>query len=69
MKDEKIYEKVCSLLSAEDTYGKMMSDFDSICAKVGVGRVRMNNILYERLGMSGDDILMAFRYGKARITY
>lgn len=69
MKDEMIYEKVCSLLSAEDTYGNGMADFDSICAAVGVGKVRMNNILYERLGMSGDDILMAFRYGNARITY
>lgn len=69
MNYEMIYEKVCRLLSAEDAYGNGMADFDSICAAVGVGRVRMNNILYERLGMSGDDILIAFCKGKANVPH
>lgn len=69
MKEEIIYEKVCRRLFIEGDSCASKTDFTAICAEVGVGLVKANNILYRRLGMSGDDILMAFRNGKADVPH
>ena len=63
MKMEKIYEKVCGILSTGRVYRRRHADFDEICSEAGIGRVKMDNLLYERFGMSGIDILEAFRKG------
>lgn len=63
MKKEMIYAKVCGLLSSGKIYRKANANFNDICADAGVKRVGMDNLLYERFGMSGSDMLMAFRRG------
>ena len=69
MNDEKIFEKVCRILSIEEVFSSRTADFASVCKEVGVGCVKMNNILYERMGLSGNDILTAFRNGNAEVSH
>ena len=63
MKTETIYEKICGILSTGRVYRNRNVDFDEICSDAGVCRVMMDNLLYERFGMSGSDMLEAFRRG------
>ena len=61
MKSEKCFEKVCELLSQSKLYRSRNVGFDNICVEAGVARVEMDNLLYERFGMSGSDMLDEFR--------
>jgi hypothetical protein len=61
MKMENIYEKVCRVLAAGGFCRNTETRFEDICEEAGVGRVTMDNLLYERFGMSGCDMLRAFR--------
>ena len=61
MKSEKKFDKVCELLSQSQLYRSRNVGFDNICVEAGVARVEMDNLLYERFGMSGSDMLDEFR--------
>lgn len=63
MENEKLYEKICGLLLSRRIYRSRKTDFDEICSEEGIRRVKMDNLLYERFGMSGSDVLAAFRKG------
>lgn len=67
MRIEKIYEKVCGILSERKVFRSRRTDFGKICHENGAARVEIDNLLYERLGMSGEDILEAFREGKVDV--
>jgi len=61
MKREIMFEKVCELLAQGKIYRSRNVGFDNICVEAGVARVEMDNLLYERFGMSGSDMLDEFR--------
>ena len=57
MKKEKNYGKIWEAISR----GMMLSDkkisFECLCKESGVDRVEADNTFYERLGMSGEDVI------------
>lgn len=64
MRTEEIYEKVCGLLADSKVLLDGSVGFDDICAAAGADRSEIDNLLYERFGMSGEEILHSFRQGK-----
>lgn len=42
-------------------------EFTGLCEKVGASPERMCNMLYERLGMSGDEVLEALVRGNMQV--
>jgi len=63
MKDD-VYERVCGILADRETLRNGNRSFEDICSEAGAVRVDVDNLLYERLGMSGEELLEAFRRGK-----
>lgn len=64
MQTELIYEKVCGLLMNGKRIRCRQTDFEKICEESGISRMTMDNIFYERLGLSGEEVLMHLRHGK-----
>ena len=60
MKKETIYAMIWEKISN----GKLLPDgkttFERICKESGAGRVEADNLFYEKLGMSGDDVMLHF---------
>ena len=66
-KAEADFEKLCHTLVEGKNFRRKGADFRELCATLGSGRVEMENMLYECVGMSGDDVLTCLRRKKSRI--
>ena len=64
--DTDFYE-VCSRMLQDKRTWKA-NDFHDICSSFRTGEVVLDNMLYECVGMSGDDVLARLRSGKPQIT-
>lgn len=60
---EKCYESLCRLMNDGRVIRSRTTDFASLCRSVGADEDEVSNMLYRDFGMSGDDILEAFRAG------
>ena len=61
------FEKLCQTLTEGKEFRRKGSDFRELCAAFGSARVEMENMLYECVGMSGDDVLTGLRRRKTMI--
>ena len=64
MKADRSFEKTCRLLADRKVIRDRKTGFEDICLMAGVDRMTIDNIFYERLGMSGEDVLNSFRMAK-----
>ena len=55
------YAVFWDLLDRERIYLDQSLDFSTVCDYIGIARERLDNLLYEEIGMSGQDILAHFR--------
>ena len=62
------FEKLCHTLTDGKGFRRKGTDFRELCAAFGAGRVEMENMLYECVGMSGDDVLTGLRRKKSMIS-
>lgn len=62
------FDKICSRLVEEKVRRKRMDDFYKICSSFKTGGRHLDNMVYECVGMSGDDLLVSFRSRKPQIT-
>lgn len=67
MKKEMFFERLCSILSDRKVFRSKAACFEDICREIGADRVTMDNLFYERFGMSGDEIMSGFRVGKVKV--
>ncbi len=62
------FDRICSRLVEEKVRRKRMDDFYNICSSFKTGGRHLDNMVYECVGMSGDDLLVSFRSRKPQIT-
>ena len=62
------FERLCRALTEERKFRRKGADFRELCAVFSAGRVEMENMLYDCVGMSGDDVLEGLRRKKSRIV-
>lgn len=63
---EKCYESLCRLMNDGRVIRSRTADFSSLCRSVGADETGLSNMLYREFGMSGDEILEAFRTGHVK---
>jgi hypothetical protein len=63
------FEKLCQMMTEGKAFRRKGEDFRKLCSVFSTGRVTMENMLYDCVGMSGDDVLAGLRRKKSRISY
>lgn len=58
------FDKLCRFLTEEKSFRRKVEAFPELCKMSGVNRAMMENMFYECLGMSGEDVLTALRRKK-----
>ena len=61
------FAELCRILTEEKRFRRKVAAFPELCAMSGSNRVEMDNMFYEHLGMSGDDVLQVLRRKKGSI--
>lgn len=51
------FERICNLFVNDRKYRKRGWDFGQVCSSFKTGRVTLDNMIYDVVGMSGDDVL------------
>ncbi|MBQ8421162.1 MAG: hypothetical protein IJX11_02760 [Bacteroidales bacterium] len=64
---EKKFEELCTIMTDEKLRYMYDVEFEGLCERIGASPERMENILYERFGMSGDELLEALINGNMQI--
>lgn len=59
MRMECFFEELCGILSDGRTVRNGTACFEDLCLSIGADRVWMDNLFYERFGMSGEDVMIA----------
>ena len=59
MRMECFFEELCWILSDGSTMPDGTAGFGDMCLSIGADRVLMDNLFYERFGMSGEDVMIA----------
>ena len=65
---EKIYEEVCAIFTADYGRRRRMKELAELYEGLGNASVELDNILYERLGLSCEDLIEMLRKGIMRIS-
>lgn len=65
--EERMFEELCALMTDEKLRYAHGVDFRGLCERVGASPEKMGNILYERFGMSGEEVLEALIRGNMQI--
>lgn len=55
------FESVAAFLSDTDWSANPTLTFDDICSMFSADPLRMDNLMYEHFGMSGDEIIRQYR--------
>ena len=62
------FDMVCSRLADDKTYRKKGKEFRDVCYEFGAARTVLDNMLYECVGMSGDEVMVRLRSRKPYIN-
>lgn len=65
---EKLYEKVCAIFTARYGRKKRAEELSDLYARIGHSSVTLDNMLYERLGLSCEDLIDMLRKGEVKIS-
>ena len=55
------FDVLCRFLTEEKSFRRKVEAFPELCKMSGVNRAMMENMFYECLGMSGEDVLTVLR--------
>ena len=61
------FERLARMLIEENAFRKKGADFDLLCSSFMTSRVELDNMLYDAVGMSGEDVLVHLRRRKPMI--
>ena len=65
---EKLYEEVCSIFTADYGRKRRMEELAQLYQRIGSASVTLDNMLYERLGLSCEDLIEMLRKGQSKIN-
>ena len=65
---EKLYEEVCTIFTADYGRKRRAEELSELYASLGDASVTLDNILYERLGLSCEDLIEMLRKGDMKIS-
>ena len=60
---EKLYEEVCAIFSADYGRRRRAEELSELYGRIGSASVTLDNMLYERLGLSCEDLIDMLRKG------
>jgi hypothetical protein len=60
------YERLCEMMGDGRNIRNVKVDFRSLCGRIGADHKALCDLFYMRLGMSGDEVLEAFRTGRKK---
>ena len=61
---EKLYEEVCAIFTADYGHKRRIEDLSKLYRRIGSASVTLDNMLYERLGLSCEDLIDMLRKGE-----
>ena len=64
---EKLYEEVCSIFIADYGRKRRMEELAQLYQRIGNASVILDNMLYERLGLSCEDLIDMLRKGQGKV--
>ena len=64
---EKIYEEVCAIFTADYGQLRRAEELSELYGRVTGASVALDNMLYERLGLSCEDLIDMLREGEQKI--
>ena len=64
---EKLYEEVCAIFTADYGRKRRIEDLSKLYRRIGSASVTLDNMLYERLGISCEDLIDMLRKGRQKI--
>ena len=66
---EELYEKVCSIFTAGYGRKRRAEELSELYESIGGASVTLDNMLYERLGLSCEDLIDMLRKGELKISW
>ena len=64
---EKLYEEVCAIFNADYGRKRRAEELSELYKRIGSASVAFDNMLYERLGLSCEDLIDMLRKGEQKI--
>lgn len=65
---EKIYEQICAIFIAGYGCRRKAEELSDLYERIGSASVALDNMLYDRLGLSCEDLIEMLRKGEAKIS-
>ena len=65
---EKIYEQICAIFIAGNGCRRKAEELSDLYERIGSASVALDNMLYDRLGLSCEDLIEMLRKGEAKIS-
>lgn len=65
---EKLYEQVCAIFTADYGRKRRAEELSEFYERIGSASVALDNMLYERLGLSCEDLIVMLRKGEQKIS-
>ncbi len=65
---EKLYEEVCAIFTADYGRKRRAEELSELYERIGNVSVTLDNMLYERLGLSCEDLIDMLRKGRQKIS-
>lgn len=63
MNQSQKFELICGVLAETDWNVHFTVTFDDVCRRYGADPRRMDNMFYDRFGMSGEEMIEQYRKG------
>jgi hypothetical protein len=64
---ERLYEEVCAIFSADYGRRRRAEELSELYGRIGSASVTLDNMLYERLGLSCEDLIDMLRKGNQKV--
>lgn len=62
------FERLARMLIEEKAFRKKCADFGLLCSSLKTSRVELDNMFYDAVGMSGEDVMAHLRCRKPAIS-
>ena len=65
---EKLYEEICAIFTSTGARRQRAEELSELYGRIGNASVALDNMLYERLGLSCEDLIEMLRKGQSKIN-